>query len=194
MKLLSMPCLLTVILILTVSLAHSEVKLPKLFSSHMVLQRETPLHIWGEAAPGEQVAFTLVGDLSMASGQSNMEIPLNGYNPATQIQDSTTEIAGANHPQIRLFLVQHDVSDYPLEDVKAVAGWSQCSPESAANFSAVAYFFARALQQKQHVAIGLIDATWGGTPAEAWTSLDTLGNDPSLMPVSRLVPTGWIVK
>jgi sialate O-acetylesterase len=46
MKLLSMPRLLTVILILTASLAHSEVKLPKLFSSHMVLQREMPLHIW----------------------------------------------------------------------------------------------------------------------------------------------------
>jgi sialate O-acetylesterase len=227
MKPLSMPSLLIISLILAGSLAHSEVKLPTLFSNHMVLQREMPIHIWGEAAPGEQVAISLqdstasatadelgrwsiylpalpaggpftlsvhasntlqfedifIGDLWMASGQSNMEIPLKGYNPATQIQDSTAEIAGANHPQIRLFLVQHDVSDYPLEDVKAAAGWSQCTPESAANFSAVAYFFARALQQKQHVAIGLIDSTWGGTPAEAWTSLDTLGNDTSLMPV-----------
>jgi sialate O-acetylesterase len=207
--------------------AHASVEVPKLFSSHMVLQREMPIHIWGQAEPGEQVMVSLdnvsasvktnsigrwslylaprpaggpytlhviasntlvfddimIGDLWVASGQSNMELPLKGYDPATQVHNSLTEIAHANYPQIRLFLVRHDISDYPLQDVKAADGWSRCDPASAAGFSAVAYFFARALQQKEKVAIGLIDATWGGTPAEAWTSLDTLGNNADLMPV-----------
>ncbi len=210
----------------TATQAHAEVKLPKLFSSHMVLQRDMPIHIWGEAAPAEQVTVSLqntsasvtadksghwsvylapraaggpfklsvrasntlqfddilIGDLWMASGQSNMELPLKGYDPATQVQNSAKEIAAANHPQMRLLLVQHDASDFPLSDAKT-SGWSVCNPDSAINFSAVAYFFGRAIQQQEHVPIGLIDATWGGTPAEAWTSLDTLGSDAALMPV-----------
>jgi sialate O-acetylesterase len=207
--------------------ACAKVEVPKIFTSHMVLQREMPIHVWGQADPGEQVAVSLdnssasvnadsighwsvylparpaggpytlsiratntlqfddimMGDLWVASGQSNMELPLKGYDPATQIDNGPEEIAHADYPQIRLFLIKHDNSDYPLQDFKAVDGWSQCNPESAAGFSAVAYFFARSLQQTEHVAIGLIDATWGGTPAEAWTSLDTLGNNADLMPV-----------
>jgi sialate O-acetylesterase len=207
--------------------ARAEVTLPKVFSSHMVLQREMPIHIWGNAAPGEQVTvdlhgstntatadelgrwslflpaqpaggpFTLtihatntlqledilIGDLWLASGQSNMEMPLAGFPGNAVVKDADKEIAAANYPQIRLLLVEKDTSDYPLEDVKAATGWSLCTPETAKNFSAVAYFFARDLQQKEHVAIGLIDSTWGGTPAEAWTSLDALSADSALMPV-----------
>jgi sialate O-acetylesterase len=206
---------------------RAEVTLPKVFSSHMVLQRDMPIHIWGSAAPGEQIAadlhgstntattdnlghwslylpaqaaggpYTLtihatntvqledilIGDLWMASGQSNMEMPLAGFPGNAVVKDADKEIAAANYPQIRLLLVERDTSDYPLEDVKAATGWSQCTPETAKNFSAVAYFFARDLQQKEHVPIGLIDSTWGGTPAEAWTSLDALGADATLTPV-----------
>jgi sialate O-acetylesterase len=207
--------------------ASATVVVSKLFSSHMVLQRDMPIHIWGQADTGEQVDVSLdtstvsikadsignwsvylparpaggpytlsirasntlqfddimMGDLWVASGQSNMELPLKGYDPATQIDNGPQEIAHANYPQIRLFLIKHDNSDYPLQDFKAVDGWSQCTPETSAEFSAVAYFFARALQAKEHVAIGLIEAGWGGTPAEAWTSFDTLSNDANLMPV-----------
>jgi sialate O-acetylesterase len=67
--------------------------------------------------------------------------------------------------------------------VKAATGWSICSPDSATDFSAVAYFFGRAIQQKENVPIGLIDASWGGSPADAWTSMDTLAFDASLLPV-----------
>jgi sialate O-acetylesterase len=226
MKLTPILPLLAVSFVFTATLAHAEVKLPNIFSSHMVLQREMPIHIWGEATPGEAVAvslqntsasvtadksgrwsvylppraaggpFTLsvrasntlqlddilIGDLWMASGQSNMELPLKGYDPATQIQNGANEIAAANYPQMRLLFVQHDASDFPLNDAKT-SGWSVCNPDSATNFSAVAYFFGRAIQQQEHVPIGLIDATWGGSPAEAWTSLDTLGSDAALMPV-----------
>ena len=222
-----MKLLYTFALLALATTAQSEVTLPKVFSSHMVLQREMPIHIWGSAAPGEQVTvdlhgstntattddlgrwslflpaqpaggpFTLtvhatntlqledilIGDLWMASGQSNMEMPLAGFPGNAVLKDADKEIAAANYPQIRLLLVEKDTSDYPLEDVKAATGWSQCTPETAKNFSAVAYFFARDLQQKEHVPIGLIDSTWGGTPAEAWTSLDALGADSALMPV-----------
>lgn len=211
---------------------HAEVSLPKLFSSHMVLQRDMPIHVWGSASPGEAVSvsfhdltatanadaagrwsvylppqsaggpFTLtvhgtnslqlddilLGDLWFASGQSNMGMPLSGFGADTQIQDAAKEIAAADFPDIRLLLVERESSDYPLEDIKTTAGWSRCTPETAKDFSAVAYFFARDLQRalqsrKQHVAIGLIDSTWGGTPAEAWTSMDTLGSDAALIPV-----------
>jgi sialate O-acetylesterase len=99
------------------------------------------------------------------------------------LKDSEKEIAAANHPQIRLLLVERDTSEYPLEDVKAAKGWSVCTPETARNFSAAAYFFARDVQEHQHVPIGLVDSTWGGTPAEAWVSLDGIAADAGLMPV-----------
>jgi sialate O-acetylesterase len=69
------------------------------------------------------------------------------------------------------------------------AGWKVCTPDTAAHFSAVAYFFGREVNQHEHVPIGLIDATWGGTPAEAWTSLDALTSDPALMPVMAAYAT-----
>jgi sialate O-acetylesterase len=222
-------CTLAIIFLLTFH-ANAEVSLPKLFSSHMVLQREMPIHIWGSADPEEKIAvdfhsltastsadstgrwsvylpaqsaggpFTLaihatntlqfddilIGDLWFASGQSNMEMPLAGFPGNAVVQDADKEIAAANYPDIRLLLIDRDASDYPLEDVKSATDWSSCTPETAKNFSAVAYFFARDLQKaqgKQHVPIGLIDSTWGGTPAEAWTSLDTLGADAALTPV-----------
>jgi len=118
----------------------------------------------------------LVGDVWVASGQSNMEFPMTG------LVNAQTEIAAAQYPKIRLFLVKHKPADYPLENVES-EGWAACTPETAADSSAVAYFFARNLQQKLGVPIGLIESSWGGTAAESWTSLHTLGADAALMPV-----------
>lgn len=118
----------------------------------------------------------LVGDVWVASGQSNMEFKVH------QVVNAQAEVAAANHPRIRLFQVERNVSPYPLSDLKAKR-WAECTPETVANFSAVAYFFGRHLEDQLHVPIGLIDSTWGGTPAEAWTSLDDLGRDAALMPV-----------
>jgi sialate O-acetylesterase len=118
----------------------------------------------------------LVGDVWVASGQSNMEFPMTG------LVNAQTEIAAAQYPKIRLFLVKHKPADYPLENVES-KGWAACTPETAADSSAVAYFFARNLQQKLSVPIGLIESSWGGTAAESWTSLHTLGADAALMPV-----------
>jgi sialate O-acetylesterase len=118
----------------------------------------------------------LVGDVWVASGQSNMEMGVEG------VKDAGAEIAAANYPRIRLFRALNRVSDHPLEDIAAHT-WVATTPETIGEFSAAAYFFGRQLQQKYGVPIGLIESNWGGTPAEAWTSLTSLGADASLMPV-----------
>ena len=118
----------------------------------------------------------LVGDVWVASGQSNMEFPM------TELVNAQTEIAAAQYPKIRIFMVKHKPADYPLENVEP-KGWAACTPETVADSSAVAYFFARNLQQKLGVPIGLVESFWGGTAAESWTSLHSLSADASLMPV-----------
>lgn len=118
----------------------------------------------------------LVGDVWVASGQSNMEFPM------TELVNAQAEIAAAQYPKIRIFLAKHKPADYPLQNVES-KGWAACTPETVADSSAVAYFFARNLQQKLGVPIGLVESFWGGTAAESWTSLHSLSADASLMPV-----------
>jgi len=122
----------------------------------------------------------LVGDVWFASGQSNMEFPLNGFPGNAVLKNGPQEIAAATQPQIRLLRFARKASEYELRDQDA--SWTLCTPETAAEFSAVAYFFARDLVKQEHVPIGLIDSTWGGTPVAAWLSLDGLSRDARLMP------------
>jgi sialate O-acetylesterase len=138
------------------------------------------LGIHGET--GAPIAFTdmLVGDVWFASGQSNMEMPLKGFDADTRIKNGDAEIAAATLPQVRLLRVEKKTANYPQQDL--TGNWTLCTPATAADFSAVAYFFGREIQQKERVPIGLIDSTWGGTPVEAWISLDALSADASLMP------------
>ena len=125
------------------------------------------------------IAFkdVLVGDVWIASGQSNMEFKLR------QGDNAQAEIAAAKYPKIRRTLIDRKVSDYPVEDAPGQA-WMDVNPENAANASAVAYFFARHIQQKENgIPIGIIETFWGGTPVEAWMSLHAIGADPGLMPI-----------
>lgn len=122
----------------------------------------------------------LVGDVWFASGQSNMEFPLNGFPGSAVLKNGPEEIAAATQPQVRLLRFDRKASEYELHDQEA--SWSLCTPETAAKFSAVAYFFARDLMKHEHVPIGLIDSTWGGTPVSAWMSLEGLSSDGGLMP------------
>ncbi len=124
----------------------------------------------------------LIGDVWFASGQSNMEMPLKGFGAGTVVKNGEEEIKNASHPEMRLLFIRHKASDYPLNNYDSAA-WTVCSPETAANSSAVAYFFGREINSREHVPIGLIDSTWGGTPGEAWMSLDGISSDASLMPV-----------
>jgi sialate O-acetylesterase len=130
------------------------------------------------------VSDLLIGDVWFASGQSNMEFPLKGFPGSAALKNGAEEIANSNQPQLRLLRVHERPSGNPLADlVDPDEVWTLCTPATATNFSAVAYFFGREIQQREHVPIGLIDDTWGGTPAEAWISLESLSADSSLMPV-----------
>ena len=109
----------------------------------------------------------LIGEVWICSGQSNMEMPVEGW-PGNPINNSKQEIANATYPSIHLFTVTRKVALSPEEDVKG--NWSVCSPQSVASFSATAYFFGRELAQRLKVPVGLIHSSWGGTVAEAWVS------------------------
>jgi sialate O-acetylesterase len=118
------------------------------------------------------VRDVLVGEVWVASGQSNMVWPVE------RSRDAEKEAAAANYPRIRLFKVALKTSEEPLEDVEG--SWAPCSPETVKSFSAVGYFFARHLHEKLGVPVGVIQSAWGGTPAQAWTSRATLVSEPTL--------------
>jgi sialate O-acetylesterase len=125
------------------------------------------------AAPLE-LKDILVGDVWLASGQSNMEFPLAGFTgtvPAP-LKDMDKEIASATHPKIRLLLQKTATSTVPLS--QGSSGWTECTPETARKFSAVAYFFGREISQREDIPVGLIDTTWGGTPAHSWISPEAM--------------------
>jgi sialate O-acetylesterase len=112
----------------------------------------------------------LVGDVWVCSGQSNMEFNLGGE--ATR----ATAIPAANDPQLRLFVVTKKLSLQPLTDLDGK--WELCTPDSAKGFSAVGYFFGKALRADLNRPIGLIGTYWGGSTAQCWTSLSGLQKDP----------------
>jgi len=119
----------------------------------------------------------MIGEVWLASGQSNMEWPLAGIGDGREgVPSSATEIAAANHPDIRIFTVKNTMS--PLPRIDCQGGWTPVTPDAAPKLTAVGYFFARALREKLDVPIGIIDATWGGTPAESWASRDALATFP----------------
>jgi sialate O-acetylesterase len=194
----------------------AKVVVPKFFSSHMVLQRNAPITIYGWAAVGKTVKisfnnqnvatianasgewsidlqeqkaggpFTMtitqdnkitfkdiyIGDVWFCSGQSNMgwklEDALNGKE----------ELSKANYKKVKLLQVSRTMAGLPQKDIEK-GQWESCSPESAEGFSAVAYFFGRALYQEYDVPIGLINSSWGGTNIEAWMSEDIMGKHES---------------
>jgi len=115
----------------------------------------------------------LVGDVWLAGGQSNMEFAMR------QAATAATDLPKAGNDRIRLMMVDKAYSDYPKTDLTG-RSWTASSPESARDFSAVAWYFAREIEAREHVPIGVIDSTWGGTVAEAWTSMTALGADASL--------------
>jgi sialate O-acetylesterase len=108
------------------------------------------------------VKNAIVGEVWLCSGQSNMEWGLS------DTENAKTEIASANHPGIRQFVVSKRISNEPQS---TLAGrWLVAAPETAGRFTAVGYYFAKEVHQKTGHPVGLINASWGGTPAEAWTS------------------------
>jgi sialate O-acetylesterase len=115
----------------------------------------------------------LLGEVWLCSGQSNMEMPLEGWPPQSVIQNSAEEIKAANYPEIRLFNVARAVSNKP--EFNCVGNWTECNPQTVAKFSASGYFFGREVFKNIKVPVGLINSPWGGTPIEAWISSEYLG-------------------
>jgi sialate O-acetylesterase len=124
----------------------------------------------------------MVGEVWLASGQSNMEWSVGmGIGP-----DTEKEIATAQHESIRYFVVPHKTSVVPLENTEK-SQWQRVSPETVRHLSAVAYFFARDLHQHRKVAVGIISSSWGATSAHAWISREMLATHPDFRePVSKL--------
>jgi len=114
----------------------------------------------------------LIGEVWLASGQSNMEMPLKGWPPADTILNSATEMLEANYPGIRMFSVANNFAQDPID---TIAGqWKSASSETVGDFSATAYFYAKKLHKELNIPIGIIHSSWGGTAAEAWTSKEYL--------------------
>jgi sialate O-acetylesterase len=116
----------------------------------------------------------LVGEVWVASGQSNMEWPM------AAVKDAPKELPAANYPQIRLFNVMKARAVWPAQNL--IGDWTACTPQSVPGFSAVAYFFGRKLHKDLNVPIGLINTVWGGTPAEFWTKRQAMESNPVLKP------------
>jgi len=202
-------CLTVTALFVLTATAGAEVRLPAVFGSHMVLQQQDTVPIWGWADPGEKVRVkadwleqnmeataardgtwrvavrtpaaggpysltvsgtnvirledVLIGEVWVCSGQSNME-----WSFAHGVFNGEAEVAAASLPFIRLFKVARTAKPEPQTD--CVGTWEVCTPETVKSFSAVGYLFGRELARSLDVPIGLIQSSWGGTPAESWTS------------------------
>ena len=209
--------LFVLILLFSSGLLPAGVRLPAIFSDHMVLKKTARVPVWGQADPGEEITITfakqtaktqaggdgkwtatldlsetgpgpfemtvqgrnairitdvLVGEVWLASGQSNMQWTLN------QTLNAAKEIAASANSQLREFAVMRATSMDSLEDCKGT--WQVASPATSANFSAVAYYFGKKLQAELRVPVGIIHSSWGGTPSEAWTSSEALDTVPDL--------------
>ncbi|MDH5399838.1 MAG: sialate O-acetylesterase [Cyclobacteriaceae bacterium] len=211
----------------------ADVRLPSIFSSHMVLQQKSEVKIWGWANPRENVKVVaswaekdtvsvetsgyakwtlnihtpqaggpyilyimgqntitledvMVGEVWVASGQSNMQWSVNN-----KIDQGEEEVANANWPDIRFFHVPKSTAETPQENIEGT--WVRCTPESMRSFSAVAYFYGRKLHQELKVPVGLVHASWGGTPAEVWMEAEEVNEDPDLRLAAetRKESKGW---
>ncbi len=224
-------------LVIALSLAaaatlHADVKLPALFSDHIVLQRGKPVAVWGWADPGEEVTVkfgdqlkkavtdkdgdwkvkldelkassepaeliikgkneivlkdVLVGEVWICSGQSNMGLAVQGADNAPD------EIAKSANTQIRMFMVPLTIADEPQKDLvkhDAKSIWLLADPANTGGFTAAGYFFGRELQKELKVPIGLINTSWGGTCAEAWTSKPAL----EAVPTCKAIIDAWVEK
>ena len=114
----------------------------------------------------------LVGEIWVASGQSNMVFEVKGA------IDAEKEVASPANPLLRQFLVKRATASQPAGDTEGE--WVSASPETTPVFTAVGYFFAKKIQAELKVPVGLINASWGGTTIESWTNGEAIGSDPDL--------------
>jgi sialate O-acetylesterase len=129
---------------------------------------------------GEEVVLKdiLIGEVWLASGQSNMEMPLHGFH-SNPIMDANETIAfSGQYPAIRFVTIPKTPSFEPLESVEG--RWQVCNPVNSPGFSATAFFFAEALHRSLNVPVGIIVSAWGGTKVEGWTNREILETYPDV--------------
>jgi sialate O-acetylesterase len=214
-------------LLLNASPLLADVKLASPFTSHMVLQRDMKVPVWGTADAGEKITvefagqkisatadadgkwradleplkvsadaqtFTvtgsktaqpislddvLVGEVWLASGQSNMTFPVSKAHAAyAGLTNEEQEIAAANYPLIRMFTAADAKTYEPQTIVRGT--WQVCSPQTVPDFSAVGYLFARDVQKEINVPVGIITSASGASCAEAWISREAMTADPQI--------------
>jgi len=129
----------------------------------------------------------LIGEVWICSGQSNMEWPVS------LSKNAETEIRNGNDSLIRHFKVPHTMAGMPQKDVSA-GYWEFCSPATVGEFTAVGYFFAQQLRAELGVPVGLVNASWGGTISETWTSRAALAAHPAFSGALENVPTDVAVE
>ncbi len=134
----------------------------------------------------ETVIFSdlLMGEVWLCSGQSNMEWRLNN------VDNAAAEIASAKFPTIRHIEIPKATEFTPQAEFED-REWQVCSPETAANFTAVGYFFARKLTQETGVPVGLVHSSWGGSHVETWISKDAMLSSEVLGEYARKMPGNW---
>jgi len=142
---------------------QTRIRSPKAGTSHFVE--------FSDGTTSITIADVAVGEVWVASGQSNMEMPLSGW-PGNPILDSEGEIASAWNPDIRIMMVERAISSDLSHDVDG--HWLPVSPESTPSMSATAYFFAKHLYMKLGVPIGVIHSSWGGTAVDSWIPVEEL--------------------
>jgi sialate O-acetylesterase len=131
----------------------------------------------------------LIGEVWVCSGQSNMEMALTGmYGDVLNFDHELAD--AANHPEIRVLKIANNTSFTPIKTLQTRGGWTIADPKNVRNFSAVAYFFAKDLFPGKHIPIGIINSTWGGTVAEAWTSESALKTMPAFAPFINSIDNG----
>jgi len=131
-----------------------------------------PFDLVIEGANKITVHDVAVGEVWLASGQSNMEFTLKDSIGAKE------EIAASANAQLRQFRVANNAAPTEQDDCKGK--WILADPQTAGGFTAVGYYFGKTLQQNLHTPVGLIHSSWGGTPVESWTSSEALDHNPEL--------------
>jgi sialate O-acetylesterase len=127
----------------------------------------------------------MIGEVWICSGQSNME-----WGVRTGLKEMDSELLKAPNKNLRLFQIEKTTAAFPQDNVPA--SWQICDSNSLKLFSAVGYFFALRLMDSLHVPVGLINASWGGTPAEVWTPAPVIENDDVLKAdAAKLTPALW---
>lgn len=134
----------------------------------------------------------LVGEVWLCSGQSNMEMPVESWRAVRVNKDDIQN--AADYPYLRLLYVTKTTGMSPRENFEAeYGGWTESLPKTVRGFSAVAYYYGRALQQELNVPVGVINSCWGGTIIEAWMSAEALSSYPEMLPkieqVAKLAET-----